>query len=97
MSVLSSALTFTPSFFEPVSKEPKAKCKKMLFSRFISGTLKLSNVMLTSGAGSRKVNSGWSADEPHGCQSTVERRLLGFCGIVGLPVLAKLTERVVKP
>ena len=64
----------------------------MLFNRFVSGTLKLSNVMLTSGAGSMKVKSGWSADELHGCQSTLERRLLGLCGIVGLPVLAKLTE-----
>ena len=47
--------------------------------------------MLTFGAGSRNVKSGWSGDEFHGCQSTVERRLLGFRGIVGLPVFAKLT------
>ena len=80
------------SFIEPVSIDPEAKCKKRLFNRFIPGTLKLSNVMLTSGTGSRKVNNGWSADELHGCQSTVERRLLGLCGVVGLPVLAKLTE-----
>ena len=87
-----SELTFTASFVEPVSNAPEAKCKKMLFNNFISGTLKLSYVMLTPGAGSWKVNSGWSADELHGCQSTVERRLLGLCGIVGLPVLAKLTK-----
>jgi len=62
-----------------------------MFNRFVASTLKLSNVILTFGAGSRKVNSGWSGDEPHGCQSTVERRLLGLWGIVGLPVLAKLT------
>jgi hypothetical protein len=90
VSVLSSELT--ASFIEPVSKEPETRCMKMLFNRFISGTLKLSNVMLTFGAGSRKVKSGWSAVELHGFQSTVERRLLGLCGIVGLPVLAKLTE-----
>jgi len=45
--------------------------------------------MLTFRAGSRKVNSGWSGEGPHGCQSTVERRLLGLCGIVALPVMGK--------
>ena len=88
MSVLSSKMTVSASYLESA----KARCKEMLFNRFISGTLKSSNVMLTSGAGSVKVKSGWSADELHGCQSTLERRLMGLCGVVGLPVLAKLTE-----
>ena len=48
--------------------------------------------MLTLGAGSRNVKSGWSGDEFHGFQSTVERRLLELYGIVGLPVFAKFTE-----
>ena len=48
--------------------------------------------MLTSGAGSKNVKSGWSGDEFHGFQSTEERRLLELCGIVGLPVFAKFTE-----
>ena len=48
--------------------------------------------MLTLGAGSRNVKSGWSGDEFHGFQSTEERRLLELYGIVGLPVFAKFTE-----
>ena len=49
-------------------------------------------MMVTFGAGSRNVKSGWSGDKFHGFQSTEERRLLGLCGIVGLPVFAKFTE-----
>jgi hypothetical protein len=48
--------------------------------------------MLTFGAGSRKIKSGWSGDEFQGFQSTEERRLLELYGIVGLPVFAKFTE-----
>ena len=54
----------------------------------------MSYVMLTFGAGSRKVKSEWLEHEFHGFQSTEERRLLEFYGIMGLPVFAKFTEYI---
>ena len=48
--------------------------------------------MLTFGAWSRKVKSGWSGHEFHGFQSTEERRLLELYGIVGLSEFARFTE-----
>lgn len=50
--------------------------------------------MVTFGAGSRNVKSGWSGDEFHGFQSTEDRRLIELYGIVGLPVFAKFTENI---
>lgn len=56
-------------------------------------SLKLSDVMETVGAGSRKVNiGGLATEDPQGFQSTPERRLIGFFGKDGLPVFAKLTD-----
>lgn len=63
----------------------------------IPSSLKVSNVMETFGAGSRKVSiGGLVAEDPHCFQFTADSKLTEFLGNEGLPVLAKLTEKDIK-
>lgn len=66
--------------------------REILVNSSMPSTLKLSDVIEILGEGSRKVNNGGLAlEDPHGFQSTAERRLIGFFGKDGFPVFTKLT------